>query len=90
MSLGKTAYWTTQMNKKCEVIGWVHVDSERAQVLIRDANGDVSAQTTGPESAFAQYAIQTGSFRRGNRILDPVTNEVVGYEMESLLGPIPC
>jgi hypothetical protein len=78
------------MDKRCEVIGWVHTDSDRAQVLIREEDGHISAQAAGLESAFAQYAIQTGSFRRGNRIIDPVTQELLGYEMESLLGPIPC
>jgi hypothetical protein len=36
------------------------------------------------QSTFEHQSIQTGSFRRGNPIVDPVTQETIGYEMERL------
>ena len=70
------------MGPKCEVIGWLLVDTDRARVLIREENGDLSSQTADPESTFGHQSIQTGAFRRGNPIVDPVTREMLGYEME--------
>lgn len=32
----------------------------------------------------ADHAIQTGRFRRGNPIIDLVTNEILRYEMERI------
>ncbi|MGH8176178.1 MAG: hypothetical protein ACREV5_07965 [Steroidobacter sp.] len=74
------------METKCEVIGWLLVDADRAQVLVRQENGQVSLQS--PESTLGEYAIQTGSFRRGNPIIDPVTRETLGYEMERMSNPL--
>lgn len=77
-----------RMETKCEVIGWLLVEADRAQVLVREENGHISLQTANPESTPGQYAIQTGSFRRGNPIIDPVTRETLGYEMERLSSPL--
>lgn len=74
------------MDTKCEVVGWLLVD-DAARVLIREENGHISPQTVSPET-FAHHAIQTGSFRRGNPIIDPVTHETLGYEMERLSDPL--
>jgi hypothetical protein len=76
------------MEAKCEVIGWLLVEADRAQVLIRDENGDVSLQAAPADNEFRHQAIQTGAFRRGNPIIDPVTHETLGYEMEKLSSPI--
>ncbi len=72
------------METHCEVIGWLLDEANKAQVLIREQNGSISLQTANLESAFGQYAIQTGRFRRGNPIIDPVTRETLGYEMERM------
>ena len=73
------------MQTKCEIVGWLFLD-DGARVLIRDEQGRVSAQGVNPEAAFAHRVIQTGSFRR-NPIIDPVTNETLGYDMEWLSSP---
>jgi hypothetical protein len=69
---------------QCEVIGWVLVDPERTEILVREADGQVRSQQPNPESASRDCAIQTGAFRRGKRVVDPVTLETLGYEMEQL------
>lgn len=71
------------MNTHCEVIGWL-LDTDQARVLVREKNGRVSTQVANVSGTFADRAIQTGAFRRGNPIVDPNTMETVGYEMESL------
>lgn len=76
------------MQTPCEVIGWLLDDSDKTQVLVREKNGHISLQTADPESAFGQYAIQTGSFRCGAPIIDPVTRETVGYEMVRAPGRV--
>jgi hypothetical protein len=73
------------MDMKCEIVGWLLLD-DAARVLVRDENGQISPQGVGPET-FAHRAIQTGSFRR-NPIIDPVTNETLGYDMELLPSPL--
>lgn len=71
---------------RCEVVGWLLVD-EATQVLVREQNGRVASQAVSPASTFSHQAIQTGSFRR-NPIVDPVTHETLGYEMERMPGPL--
>jgi hypothetical protein len=68
------------MDTKCEVIGWLF-DDDAARVLVREENGHVSSQAANAEGTFTNQAIQTGSFRRGNPIVDPVTHETLGYEL---------
>ncbi|AMN45658.1 hypothetical protein ACG33_00760 [Steroidobacter denitrificans] len=54
------------MGTTAEVIGWLQVDAGRAQVMVREANGDISLQASGPDDSFSQRAIQTGRFSRGD------------------------
>ncbi|HEX7012098.1 MAG TPA: hypothetical protein VF161_05105 [Steroidobacteraceae bacterium] len=68
------------MGTTCEVIGWLFVDSNEPRVLVREENGSVHLERTVLDAANPQ--IQTGRFRRGAPIIDPVTRETVGYEME--------
>ena len=72
------------MQTKREVIGWVLEDNRREQLLVRGEDGQVSAQTNESSGEFSTFAIQTGAFRRAKRILDPLTQELVGYETEVL------
>jgi hypothetical protein len=78
---------STYMSTNCEVVGWLLVD-ETARVLVRQENGRIFSQTTDVEGTFARQAIQTGAFRRGNPIVDPVTRETLGYELERLSNPL--
>lgn len=75
------------MQTHCEVIGWVFVDADKPQLLVREDNGHAPAQPVNFDNGFAHQAIQTGSFRRGNPIIDPQTQQTVGYEMEPLASP---
>jgi hypothetical protein len=76
------------MDAKCEVIGWLHLDEDKARVLVREEDGHVSEQTASFETALGHEAIQTGVFRRGNPIVDPVTHQTVGYEMERIWSAV--
>ncbi len=71
------------MGAICEVIGWL-LEDDRSKVLIREENGAVSSQCADLQTTFGQQAIQTGAFRRGNPIIDPVTRKMVGYEMQQV------
>jgi hypothetical protein len=76
------------MNKNCEVIGWLLDEDDNSKVLIRESDGQISLQNASLDSTFGQYAVQTGCFRRGNPIIDPVTRETLGYEMERVANPL--
>jgi hypothetical protein len=75
------------MNKICSVIGWV-LDANQTKILVREPNGEVVAQTAPLEEGLGASAIQTGAFRRGKRIVDPQTQEFLGYEMERIADPL--
>ena len=75
------------MATKCEVFGWLLVD-DSARVLVREESGHISLQSTKPESEPGHWSIQTGSFKRGKPIVDPVTGQSLGYEMEWVSSPL--
>jgi hypothetical protein len=77
----------SKMETTCEVVGWL-LEDDAARVLVRDEHGGLSLHAVNPQSTFEHQAIQTGSFRRGNPIVDPVTQETIGYEMECLPNPL--
>jgi hypothetical protein len=72
------------MPTRSEVIGWVLEGDREEKVLVRDEDGHVLAQANDPASDFTAFAIQTGAFRRARRIIDPLTKELLGYEMDCL------
>lgn len=74
------------MGTKCEVIGWLLDDNDQARVLVRDAIGRVSQRTADSDGGCARHAMQTGRFGRAHPIVDPVTHETLGYEMEHMAG----
>ena len=74
------------MESTCEVIGWLLDERNRGQVLVREHSGEISRQPA-PARSFGDFAIQTGAFRRGSPILDPLTMETIGYEMEQIAHP---
>lgn len=59
-----------------------------AQMLLRDADGSMRLQDVSPDSVMGRHAMSTGCFRRSKPILDPVTREVMGYEMEMVAQPL--
>lgn len=55
-----------------------------AQRLVRDPAGRISLEDVASQEEFEQTARRTGCFRRGKAIVDPATQEVIGYEMEEV------
>lgn len=55
-----------------------------AQRLVRRPDGRVALEPVESEEEFERSARSTGCFRRGKPIHDPLTHEVIGYEMEQV------
>lgn len=55
-----------------------------AQCLVRRPDGQVALEPVESEEEFERTARTTGCFRRGTPIHDPITREVIGYEMEQV------
>lgn len=60
---------------------------EPATALIRRADGQMSLEPVARDASFTRDQLTTGCFRRGKPILDPVSREVMGYEMEMVPAP---
>jgi hypothetical protein len=58
-----------------------------ATALVRDENGRISLETITASSSFLDQVLTTGCFRRGKPIVDPVSRQVMGYEMEMIATP---
>lgn len=69
------------------VAGYDESGVERATVILRDAAGNVTMKQMSVQDGLAQRAANTDRFRRGKPILDPVSREVVGYELERVAMP---
>jgi hypothetical protein len=54
----------------------------RAKRLVRSSDGRVSLESIESEEEFERTARTTGCFQRGKAIRDPVSREIIGYEME--------
>jgi hypothetical protein len=84
--------------RAAQIVGWVlpeshdesrdEFDVDTATALMRDHDGQMSLSPLTSEMKrtmpFREQAITTGCFRRGKPIIDPVTREVMGYEMEMI------
>jgi hypothetical protein len=55
-----------------------------AQRLVRSEDGRVRLEDVESEEEFDRTARDTGCFRRGNPIRDPLSREVIGYELEEV------
>lgn len=62
--------------------GSVRVKS--AQCLVRDAKGHVTLHAVGSQAELDETARTSACFRRGKEIRDPLSHEVIGYEMEAV------
>jgi hypothetical protein len=80
------------MHAKSEVLAVLLAEDAYAEhhatMLVRDANGQMSLQTVNPDSTVARLAMRTGCFRRGKPIFDPVSREMIGYEMEEVANQL--
>jgi hypothetical protein len=58
-----------------------------ATALVRDEQGRVTLETITANSSFLDQVLNTGCFRRGKPIVDPVSRQVMGHEMEMVATP---
>ena len=57
----------------------------RPTMLVRREDGQMTVEALGLHSAFRNHRpTTTRVFRRGKPIIDPVTSEIMGYEMEEV------
>lgn len=56
-------------------------------VLVRSADGRMLLETVTADTEFMEQIMTTGRFRRGKAIIDPMTRQVMGYEMEMITDP---
>lgn len=67
-----------------------HRYAQSAKRLVRGADGRVSLEAIESEEEFERVARTSGCFRRGKAIRDPISRQVIGYEMEEVrLYPSP-
>jgi hypothetical protein len=59
-------------------------DTVGAKRLVRHDDGTVTLEPIASREEFERTARTTGCFRRGQPILDPETQEIIGYEMEAV------
>jgi len=64
------------------VAGYDEEGTERATVILRDSHGKVTMKQMAAADRMVARAADTDRFRRGKPIIDPVSREVVGYELE--------
>lgn len=85
------------MNNQAEIIGMLMPEADNAHgheraeqacatLLLRNPDGQMSLQTVSTDSTLGQFAMSTGYFRKGKPIFDPVSRQILGYEMEM----VPC
>lgn len=83
------------MKTQAEVIAMLMPDGDgngrtqrMATLLLRNPDGQMSLQTVNPDSTLGQFAMNTGCFREGTPIIDPITRQILGYEMEMIDSPL--
>ncbi|MFZ8885501.1 MAG: hypothetical protein ACO3C6_00860 [Steroidobacteraceae bacterium] len=55
-----------------------------ATVIVRDSAGNVTVRDLEEREAMLECTDNTERFRRGKPIIDPLTREIVGYELEPI------
>lgn len=60
----------------------------RATLLVREPDGRVMLETVPTASPRGRLAQTLGCFRRRNPIIDPVSRQIVGYELEMVPSPM--
>lgn len=54
--------------------------------LVRDSQGVMEVRRLKPDRSLMSRAMLTGRFNSGKPIVDPLTREVIGYEIEPLVS----
>ena len=62
------------------------IDFAATSCLLRDATGIMSVKRTEVSDALRLGTENSGVFRRGTPIVDPVSGDVIGYELEEVDG----
>jgi hypothetical protein len=62
--------------------------AQGATALMRDAEGKMTLEAVTADDAFMDQVMTTGCFRRGKAIVDPVSRQIMGYEMEMIAHPL--
>ena len=78
-----------------EVIALLFPEPNRAKegavqavlALIRDENGTMEVKSIRPDVALIKRARLTGRINCGTPILNPITREVMGYEIDPIVLP---
>jgi hypothetical protein len=50
--------------------------------LVRKSDGQMALESVAADALAAREGLKTGCFRKSRAIIDPVSREVMGYEME--------
>jgi hypothetical protein len=58
------------------------IDFTNTSCLTRDASGSVRVEPTPSLEVLREVTESSGIFKRGRAIVDPVTGDVMGYELE--------
>ncbi|HEY7672275.1 MAG TPA: hypothetical protein VIC71_08655 [Gammaproteobacteria bacterium] len=61
-----------------------HRYARGAKRLVRSADGRVSLEAIESDEEFERVARTSGCFKRGKAIRDPISRQVIGYEMEEV------
>lgn len=69
------------------VAGYDDDGVERATVILRDVHGNVSLKQMEPQELPPGRQIEDARFRQGEPIRDPLSREIVGYELERVARP---
>ncbi|HSN72964.1 MAG TPA: hypothetical protein VLT59_15715 [Steroidobacteraceae bacterium] len=59
----------------------------RATLLVRESDGRVMLETVAASSLRGRLAQTLGCFRRRSPIIDPISRQVMGYELEMVPSP---
>ena len=59
-----------------------------ATALMRDADGRMTIAAVSSDMEFMAQAMNTGCYKQGKPIIDPVTREIMGYELEMQSHPL--
>lgn len=54
--------------------------------VLRDAQGAMEVRRVAPDRSLMSRAMLTGRFNSGKPIVDPMTREIIGYEIEPLVS----
>ena len=58
-----------------------------ATALVRKSDGQMALEPVAADSLLARDALKTSCFRKSRPIIDPVSREIMGYEMERVDSP---